>query len=169
MAEATTRFMAPWSALLSLITTFTVVLFMGWPIVLLIDEGRQAMFPAALIWVLTVGFLVWAFRAQSIRSYVLSGNRLIVERFGSDTEFALERMESVQVDPAAMKGIYVMTNGGLFAFSGKKCRNSKLGVFEAYATDRKHSVVLRFPNHVLVVTPEDPAAFVEAVNRRENL
>lgn len=34
---------------------------------------------------------------------------------------------------------------------------------EAYATDKKRSVVLRFPNDILVVTPEDPTAFVKAV------
>ena len=95
--------------------------------------------------------------------YVLSENRLIVERFGSDTKFALGSLETVWEDPTAMNGIYVMTNGGLFAFSGKNCRNKKLGVFEAYATDKKRSVVLRFPNDILVVTPEDPTAFVKAV------
>lgn len=121
------------------------------------------MLPALLIWIVTFGFLVWAFRTQFIRNYMLSGDRLIVERFGSDTEFPLGKLKSVEKDPAALKGIYAMPNGGLFVFSGKKCRNRKLGIFETYATDKKRSVVLRFPNHVLVVTPENPTAFVKAV------
>ena len=165
-AEFVKRFKAPWSVLLSLITAFTVVLFIGWPFVLFVDGGRQVLFAALLIWGITIGFLVWVFRTQFIRNYVLSGDRLIVERFGPDTDFALESLESVRKDPAAMKGIYTITNGGLFAFSGKKCRNRKLGVFEAYATDKKRSVVLRFPNRILVVTPEAPEAFVMAVNGR---
>ncbi len=73
MAESATRFRAPWSTLLSLITVFTVVLFIGWPFVLLVDGGRQALLPAFLIWVVTIGGLVWAFRTQFIRNYVLSG------------------------------------------------------------------------------------------------
>ncbi len=150
-----------------MITGFTLALFMvlfiALPLILLVDGGHQALLPVSTVWVVTIGFFIWAFRTQFIRNYVLSENRLIVERFGLDTKFALGSLETVWEDPTAMNGIYVMTNGGLFAFSGKNCRNKKLGVFEAYATDKKRSVVLRFPNHVLVVTPEDPTAFVKAV------
>ena len=167
MAETATRFRAPWSPLLTLITGFTLALFMvlfiALPLILLVDGGHQALLPVSMVWVVTIGFFIWAFRTQFIRNYVLSENRLIVERFGSDTKFALGSLETVWEDPTAMNGIYVMTNGGLFAFSGKNCRNKKLGVFEAYATHKKRSVVLRFPNHILVVTPEDPTAFVKAV------
>ena len=40
--------------------------------------------------------------------------------------------------------------------------------YEAYATDPRRSVVLRFADRVVVVTPDDPSAFVEAVNAVRN-
>ena len=61
-----------------------------------------------------------------------------------------------------MKRIYAMTNGGLFA-SGKRCRNRRLGVFDAYATNHKRCVVLRYSDRIVVVTPDAPTAFVEAI------
>ena len=173
MAEYVTYFKAPWSPLLSVITVFTIVLltvcFIGSPFIIFVEGGRQALLPIVLSWTVTIGFLVWVFRTQFIQNYVLSGDRLIIERFGSNTEFSLTNLESVQEDPTAMDWIYAMPNGGLFAFAGKKCRNRKLGVFEVYATDKKRSVVLRFPNHVLVVTPDDPAVFIEAIKSRTSL
>ena len=65
-----------------------------------------------------------------------------------------------------MKWIYAMTNGGLFAFSGLKCRNRRLGVFDAYATSHKRAVVLRYSDRIVVVTPDNPAAFVDSIQAR---
>ena len=62
-----------------------------------------------------------------------------------------------------MRWTYVMPNGGLFSFGGQGCKNRRLGRFEAYATDPGRSVVLRFPGRVVVVTPDEPDAFVDAV------
>jgi len=69
--ESTTRFRARWSVLLIAITAFTVGLFIGWAFVLFIDRSRQALLPASSIWVVTIGFLLWAFRTQFVRYYVL--------------------------------------------------------------------------------------------------
>jgi hypothetical protein len=42
-------------------------------------------------------------------------------------------------------------------------RNALLGTYRAFVTDPAHMVVLRFGNKTIVVSPDDPAAFIEAV------
>ena len=167
------RYQAPWSALLVSITTFTVLLmvacFIGLPVTLIVESFPDALLPASLTLLATVAFFIWIVRTQFIRCYRLDGNKLVIERFGPDTSFALARLKSVEVDPDAMKRTWAMTNGGLFAFAGRRCRNGKLGTYEAYATNHKNSVVLRFPDNILVVTPEQPDAFARAVTSRTRI
>ncbi|MBQ75869.1 MAG: hypothetical protein CMQ20_12725 [Gammaproteobacteria bacterium] len=159
--DCSSQFRATWGATLGWISASTVVLFIGFPLILLAAGGNQMLILALLGWAITLGLLSWAFLSQFIRRYVISGDQLVVERFGAETVFALESLQSIEEDPTAMVGTYVMSNGGLFAFTGKRCRSRKLGVYEAYATDRKNCVILRFPDRTLVITPENPTSFVE--------
>ena len=55
------------------------------------------------------------------------------------------------------------SGGGLFSIGGRNCRNRRLGRYDAYATDPARCVVLRFPDRIVVMTPDDPDAFVEAI------
>jgi hypothetical protein len=67
------------------------------------------------------------------------------------------------LDSTAMKGsIRIFGNGGLFSFSGS-FRNRKLGSYRAYVTDVKNAVVIKLPSGVLVVSPDSPDRFVDAV------
>lgn len=166
MLSSEIRFNAPWSIQLGLITAFTILLFLSFPIIILIESESQVLQPVTLILLTEFVFFLWIFRTQFIRGYFLSYDKLIINRFGANTEFRLDRLQSVEHDLTAMNWIYAMVNGGLFAFAGKMCRNKNLGTFEAYATDKKRSVVLRFPKHILVVTPDNPAAFVQAIKKR---
>ena len=52
--------------------------------------------------------------------------------------------------------------GGLFGFIGR-FRNEVLGMYRAYATDSINTVVLDFGGSKVVVTPDDPAGFVAAI------
>ena len=68
-----------------------------------------------------------------------------------------------------MSRTWAMPNGGLFSFGGQGCKNKRLGRFEAYATDPGRSVVLRFPGRVVVVTPDEPNAFVDTIDAARGL
>ena len=57
---------------------------------------------------------------------------------------------------------------GLFAITGW-FRNRKLGLFRAFATAPRHSVVLRFDDRTLVISPEDPERFVRLMHDRYRL
>ncbi|VGO17923.1 hypothetical protein PDESU_06525 [Pontiella desulfatans] len=64
-----------------------------------------------------------------------------------------------------MKGsIRLCGNGGLFSFTGLY-RNKKLGNYRVFVNDLNRAVVLRFSKRTTVVTPDDPAAFVERVKQ----
>ncbi len=52
--------------------------------------------------------------------------------------------------------------GGLFGFVGHY-HNAVLGSYKAYATNDLNTVVLVFEEETIVVTPDDPAGFVAAV------
>ena len=88
------------------------------------------------------------------------GRQIVLEL---DRVFERSELTSAEVDPDAMRGTYAMPNGGLFSFGGRYCRNFRLGRYDACATDRAQAVVLRFGEHVVVLTPRDPERFVEAV------
>lgn len=103
----------------------------------------------------------------SIRNYRLQENQLIIQRLGWQTTIELVDLNSVEANPHAMsKSIRLFGNGGLFCFSGL-FRNKLLGKYRAFATSPRNSVVLRFPNRTIVVTPEDPESFVEMIDERK--
>lgn len=57
-------------------------------------------------------------------------------------------------------------NGGMFSFTGWY-RNRALGVYRAFVTDLKSTVVLKFAKRTIVVSPERPEEFAaEILNQK---
>lgn len=101
-----------------------------------------------------------------IRGYVLQERMLLVQRLGWSTRVDLTSLRSIVADPNAMRGsIRLFASGGLFGFFGV-FRNRSLGLYRAYATDPRRAVVLKLSGRTVVVTPDDPAAFVADVRQR---
>jgi hypothetical protein len=61
-----------------------------------------------------------------------------------------------------MGSVRPMGIGGLFGFVGY-FHNQVLGTYKAYATHDLNTVAMVFGGEKIVVTPDDPQAFVEAV------
>jgi hypothetical protein len=61
-----------------------------------------------------------------------------------------------------MGSLRTMGIGGLFGFVGH-FHNEILGSYKAYATNEFNTVVLVFGDQTIVVTPDEPDEFVEAV------
>ncbi|MDA8403886.1 MAG: YfcE family phosphodiesterase [Desulfobacteraceae bacterium] len=100
-----------------------------------------------------------------IRGYELTKNAVYVKRLLWRTTIYLPGLTSVEINPAAMsKSFRTFGNGGLFSICGA-FSNRSLGNYRAYATDPEKSVVLRFKNHVVVVTPHDPERFVSDIHQ----
>lgn len=101
-----------------------------------------------------------------VRGYVLQERTLLIQRFGWNTRVDLTALRSVEADSNAMRGsLRLFASGGLFGFFGL-FRNRSLGLYRAYATDPRRAVVLKLSGRTVVVTPDDPGAFVAEVRRR---
>jgi hypothetical protein len=66
-----------------------------------------------------------------------------------------------------MGAIRLFGNGGCFCFLGRY-RNEVVGDFRAYVTNPDNSVVLEFGTRKIVITPDDPQAFVETLRDATN-
>ena len=72
-------------------------------------------------------------------------------------------LRDVKVRPGVLTGsIRTLGIGGFFGYIGR-FRSRLLGNYQAYVTDSSRAVVLRFKDDTLVISPDDPAAFVSKV------
>jgi|SRR5580704_12651255 hypothetical protein len=158
----TAAFGAPWGRMLKLTTVLAFFVCFGIP---LIGLASYSDFPGPLRWTMMLLPLLFVAGAAAfmIRGYTVSDGVLIIHRLGWNLHVELNSLISAEADPAALQGsVRLAGNGGLFAFCGW-FRNAKLGVYRAFCTDSAHAVVLRFPDRTVVVTPDQPGKFVEAV------
>jgi len=101
----------------------------------------------------------------TVRGYLLTDDAVLVQRLLWRTRLPLRGLLAAEVAPDAMRGsIRTLGNGGLFSFSGR-FRNRALGSYRAWVTDTRRTVVLRFPERTLVLSPARPADFVREVSR----
>ncbi|MHB8623174.1 MAG: PH domain-containing protein [Sulfuricaulis sp.] len=100
-----------------------------------------------------------------VTGYTVTDNGLHVERLLWSTRVSLARLTRVWFDPdTCQHSIRVFGNGGLFAFTGLY-HHRTLGRYRLFATNFSQTVVLVFPQRVVVVTPDDPQAFIEYLCR----
>ena len=122
--------------------------------------GVLATGEATSIPIIAVAAVVAAF---GVRGCSVMHGTLLVHRLGWSTRFDLAKLTGVQASPGVTMGsIRLWGNGGLFGFVGY-FRNDIVGRYKAYATDGMRAVLLDFDGWKLVVTPDSPAEFVEAV------
>jgi len=171
------HFNAPWGTPLVVMTIVCLVICIGTSVPgVMLAIGNNAIlramgvrtFPVILQWsgwfmvvVLLLTILLSA--VYMVRGYALTEDFLIVKRLGWDSRVSLARLMSAAADPNAVHGSFrIFGNGGCFSFVGWY-RNKTLGTYRAYATDVKRSVVLRFSDKTIVVTPDDPQKFVAEI------
>ena len=145
------HFFAPWSTKLKLMT--------GGLAAILIVAAAVTAGPGSL----AILAILLAAAAFSIRGYSVMDGRLLIHRLGWSNKFDLAELVSAEVSPGATMGsLRTMGIGGLFGFVGH-FHNEILGSYKAFATNEFNTVVLVFGNQTIVVTPDDPEGFVEAV------
>jgi len=143
---------ASWDIFLQLITTSICILAIG-----MIIYNPDTM--PILIW----GGIIVGSALFMVRGYSIQNSTLIIQRLGWTTEFDLTNLKKVELKPGAMKKSWrTFGIGGLFGWIGK-FYNNRLGSYRAYATNRYKCVVLELEETKLIVTPKDPARFVETV------
>jgi hypothetical protein len=153
------RFSAPWSLSVLVITYAVLGLMAGIAIVC----HQQT--PPDMRWLATGIFaaIILVTLPFSVRGYVLTPEALSIERWGWRHAIPLGDVVSITADPEALRGsLRLFASGGLFGFFGIFW-SRRLGMFRAYCTAPKRCVLLKLRQRTVVVSPEDPAAFVAAL------
>lgn len=151
-----TTFVAPWGRAITLISLGISALLVAVAWLAAMQEE------ATWVAVLPIAILLGA-AAFAILGYRVEADAVIIRRPGWTTRLPLSGLVEVEAMPGAMKrSLRTFGNGGLFGFSGRY-RNRRLGAYRAWVTDRRRMVVLRFLERTIVLSPDDPQAFVEAV------
>lgn len=97
----------------------------------------------------------------TVRGFTLERDALLVHRLLWSTRVSLAGLARAWHDPRAMaRSLRLWGNGGLFAVTGY-FRNKALGVYRAFVTDPARAVVLVLPRRTVVVSPDDPAVFLQ--------
>ena len=159
---------APAGTRVRLVTLLVFVAIAGMAVALPVATVRRQ---AAPVWVPfaaaavapLVVTAVWF--GSRIRGYRLTAAALLVRLRFRTVRFPLEGLQDIAPDREALRGAWKQAgNDGLGAISGR-FRSRRLGRFRAYVTDGDRAVVLRWPDRCLVISPDQPAWFVETARR----
>jgi hypothetical protein len=161
-------FGAPWGRLLCFLTVLTGLILAGVPLIGVFTGPR-----GDAAWILSMIVMPLSILSGGaffmIRRYELTEDALLVRRAGWSSRVDLSRLVSAEAVPDAMaNSMRTFGNGGLFCFAGL-FYNKRLGSYRVFATDPKRAVVLRFSDRVVVVTPDDPEAFVASIKAMRRL
>jgi len=145
---------APWGKTLCWMSAFTVVIISAVVVPLLLKNPVgwlvALILPAAALFI--------------VRSYAIEPNVLAIRRLLWTTRLPLAGLQSAEVSPNVMRGsLRLFGNGGMFSITGL-FRNRALGNYRAFVTDLTKTVVLRFPNRTVVISPENPERFVADIS-----
>ena len=161
------QFSAPWSRFLILtsagVTVLMLVVFWAVPPISTVDESPAFLWFLYLLPVLLLGCAALFI----VRGYEIVDENLEIIRVFGRKKYPIETIKSVEYNPAATDmSIRTMGNGGLYSFSGF-FRNSYLGTYRAYSTNKMNNVVIhREKGYPIVISPGEPAEFIEAINSR---
>jgi hypothetical protein len=158
------RFNAPWGKLLWIMSTLGTVICLGASI-LLLRTNLPFRVNTLHFWlgILPLVFIIVA-ALFTVRGYSVSGDTLLVQRLFWSTCLSLAGLQSVEFRPDAVRdSIRTFGNGGFFSFTGYY-RNKSLGSYQAFVTDLKRVVVLRFPKGAVILSPDSPEEFVRVLS-----
>jgi hypothetical protein len=149
---------APWGRPLVVISSLATVLLAGTTLFLARSDRDMFSLVAWLPLALVGGTALF-----TIRGYTVTADAVLVRRLFWVTRVPLAGLESARHEPDVMRGsLRTFGNGGLFSFTGYY-RNERLGAYRALVTDFQRTVVLRFTDRTLVLSPDTPEEFVREV------
>jgi hypothetical protein len=156
------EFRAPWGRVLKVASLLAGALLLGIPIIGLWAGPRHLwIWNAAMVAIPPL--LLLSALPFMVLGYSLTERTLEIKRPGRVTVLPLKGLISAGGDAEAFRGaLRLFGNGGLFGITGWFW-SRKLGRFRAFATDPSRSVVLRYADRKIVVTPHDPQHFIVRV------
>ncbi len=160
-----THFKAPWGTGLkwssALVTLFALAIMLsGFPM-------QNYRFPTGswtpLLWQFFPALVLVGSLPFIVRGYTITNGTLHVHRLLWVTKIPLTGLQSAEIIPDSLCGsLRTCGNGGLYSYTGRYW-NKRLGHYRAFVNDWKRPVVLRWPNKTIVLSCEEPEAFVSAV------
>ncbi len=159
---------APWGPLLTGMTLLSTILLLGMAAVGVSERPAGQVVWNLVMIVIPLVMLVTAVFFM-IRGYLLYADTLYVRRLGWYSKIPLAGLQHVVFDPeVTSKMSRRFGNGGMFCFAGYY-KSKKIGPVRVFATDLRRPVVLRFADRSIIVTPDDPVAFVEKIKQLRGL
>ncbi len=159
-------FSAPWGRAIRIITPLTVILVLAVTLGLVAAAMFDPRTPrwALLLGLATCGGVLLIPGVFLVRGYRLEGgDQLVILRPLYVTRVSLSGLHGAEARPEAFKGMVLRVgNGGYGGFIGWFW-NRSLGGFRAWVTDPERSVLLRFTDRQVMISPDDPAAFIAAL------
>jgi hypothetical protein len=161
------RYAAPWGKLLIWTSAVATAICVGVAVLIAVVAPSDPDFTGPVRWIVLLPVvIVLVTLLFMVRGYVVTADEIVVERPFRSTRFERARLQSASTDPNALSGsLRIFGNGGLYSFTGLFW-SSKLGRFRAYITDPTRTVILRFADRVVVISPADPDAFVRDIAPR---
>jgi hypothetical protein len=154
------NYKAPWSKLLIIVSVLSTLLCLAiaflTPLLPAAKHGGEI--GMALRWLLLL--LVPVCALFTVRGYRITPDAILVRRLLWSTRLPRAGLQSAAFEPGIMcKSIRTCGNGGFFSFTGWYW-NKTLKSYRAFVTDTRLAVVLRYESRTIVVSPEEPEAFV---------
>jgi hypothetical protein len=152
-----TRFSAPWSRSLQVLSGLTVGVWVMAVTMLLAQHSPP--------W-LVVAFFAFIIAALlfMVRGYSVIDGRLLIHRPFWNTVIPLRGLVSVEQDRNILKRSYrIFGNGGAFSFTGMY-RNDSIGNFRVFANSTTGTLLLRFPKRKIVIATDMPEELTAAIH-----
>jgi hypothetical protein len=154
-------FWAPLDRLTLMITLIAAAICMGFPVVYYYFHPVRNLGTALVCLFPIVTFLGVAL--FSVRSYHVEEGVLRIQRAIWSTRISLRPLESAELQPGVMGRSWRLWGiGGMFGWIGW-FRNSSLGTYRAWVTDRQKTVVLKAGGKTYVVSPDQPEKFLQVL------
>jgi len=146
---------APWGKTLTIISVLVTLLCVSAAFLPLIVPSSTL---RLLLWLPVL--MIPACALFIARSYTITPDAILIHRPFRDTRLPLAGLESATSKPNAMRGsIRTFGNGGFYSITGWYWSKS-LRSYRAFVTDLNKTVILRYHDRTVIVSPDDPDGFV---------
>jgi hypothetical protein len=95
----------------------------------------------------------------TIRGYTVTPDAILIHRLFWATRLPLVGLQSACFQPRVMRWSIRCGNGGFYSITGFYW-SKFLGLYRAFVTDLRQTVVLRYTRRTVVVSPSSPEEFV---------
>jgi len=159
------QFSAPWSVSSKFITLLLSLVCLSVPIFIYVLSKNGTPFSPAVELLAVLGpFFVVGSGLFSVLGYSISERKLIIHRPFWKTSFKLDGLEEATLRGEDFRvGVRLFGSGGFWGWTGWFW-NREFGRYRFLGTRLEKVVVLRWKERTLVISPEDGAGLIEAVN-----